>query len=172
MKKIVLNIMLLLAVSVSFFSCEKDYGQFGSDNKPDVPVTYDGATTYGFNPYIEVPKNSTEEVTIRLQIPEGTGRSITEIVRVVGGKTAINAASVTTKADAANTIAQGIQGSGNSVVFTTTLDDLRAKFPNITELNGPSGTATYSEFAFMFLLKLDNNDTIIPVQFRLRITNS
>ncbi|WP_224999395.1 hypothetical protein [Cesiribacter sp. SM1] len=174
MKRSILNITLLLCLVIACFSCEDDldYGQFSRDNQPAIPVTYQGATTYGHAPFYTVSKTSESDISFTLEIPESSGRTIREITRVVGGTTAINAATVTTGATAANTIQASIAGSGTTATFTTSLPALKAKFPTgaaNTALNGPTGTATYSEFAFMFLVTLDDNQTIVPVQLRLRI---
>ena len=175
MKINILNITLLLSLVMACFSCEDDmdYGQFSRDNRPEVPVTYQGANTFGHNPFYTVSKESTDEISITLEIPESAGRSIKDITRVVGGTTAINAGTVTTGATTANTIQANIAGNGNTVTFTTSIPALKDKFPTgaaNTALNGPTGTAKYSEFAFMFLITLDDDKTIIPVQLRWRIT--
>ena len=177
MKKNILNITLLLCLVMACFSCEDDfdYGQFSRDNKAAVPVTYQDATTYGHAPFYTVQKESTSDIKITLEIPQSSGRSIREITRVVGGTTGINAGTVTTNATAANTIQANITGTGNTATFTTSLPALRTKFPSggaFAALNGPTATSTakYTEFAFMFLVTLDDDQTIIPVQLRLRVT--
>ncbi|MFD2597395.1 hypothetical protein ACFSQ3_00410 [Sphingobacterium corticis] len=146
-------------------SCEKDYTEFYSDNRPEIPVTFDGATTHGFNPYIIVPIND-GNISFTLSIPESSGRTITSITRVSGGATSINAGGVR----AATYIASPIPGNGTKATFTTTIAEFRSKnAANNTLIQSfiNSTTATQVEIAFMFLVTLDNGQEIIPVQTRV-----
>ncbi len=158
------NIFLILSLcmAVAFTSCKSDYGTFYEDNRPEVPVTFPGTTTYGFNPYITKSiKDSTAAIEFTLSIPESSGRTIKEITRVSGGGTSINAGGVAT----ATYIATPIAGSGTTAKFTTSLSQFKAKSAANRALVVANG-----EIAFMFLVTLDNGDTIIPVQVRVRIT--
>lgn len=161
-------IYLVVAVMTFLVSCDKDYNEFYSDNRPDVPVTYEGAITEGFNPYIIVPL-ATNTFQLTLTIPENSGRKIKEISKVSGGSTAINAGGVR----AATYINAPIAGSNNKVVFKTSVAEFRSKSAaneNLIKAFEASSTLKTQEIAFMFLVTLDNGQEIIPVQARIRLT--
>lgn len=167
MKNIFLIFMLLATVTLS--SCEKEYDTFYSDNRPAVPVTFPGATTYGFNPYITHSISSGGNIEFTLSIPASSGRTIKEITRVAAGGTSVNAGSLNpttaTGAPVANYIDAPIPGNGTTATFTTTLEEFSSKSTANAKL-----VAAGNELAFMFLVTLDNNETIIPVQVRVRLT--
>ncbi|MFT2007285.1 hypothetical protein ACMA1I_01295 [Pontibacter sp. 13R65] len=172
MKNIIIILMLLATVTLS--SCDKEYGVFNSDNRPAVPITFPGATTYGFNPYITHSISGGGNITFTLSIPENSGRTIREITKVVGGATAINAGTVNnavvggTGATAAyNTAA--IPGNGTTATFTTTLEEFAAKTGEAAKTDANKLIKPAGELAFMFLVTLDNGETIIPVQVRARL---
>jgi len=56
---------MLLTMSIA--SCG-DKWEIVKDNRPDIPVTFDGATTVGFNPYYTV-SYAANAFTITLSIP-------------------------------------------------------------------------------------------------------
>ncbi|WDF69282.1 hypothetical protein PQ465_02600 [Sphingobacterium oryzagri] len=159
-------IIIMLTLTASFFSsCEKNYTELYSDNRPDVPVTFEGATTHGFNPFIEVPL-AQGNFSLTLTIPQESGRQIREITRALGGATSINAGGVR----AATYITSPIAGNGNRVVFNTSVTAFRASSAaNNTLIQNFINNAalTRLEIAFMFLVTLDNGQEIIPVQARV-----
>lgn len=166
------NILLVLSllVTISLTSCEKeDFGTFNSDNRPEVPVTFPGTTTHGFNPYITKSVAGDGIIEFSLSIPESSGRTIREITRVAAGGTGVNAGSLNplsaTGSPQANYIEGPISGNGTSVKFTTSLSEFSSKSAANAKL-----VAAGSEIAFMFLITLDNGDTLIPVQARVRLT--
>lgn len=156
------NLFIFFAfLGAAFFtSCEKDYTEFYSDNKPEIPVTFEGATTHGFNPYIELPVTQ-DEFSLTLTIPSNSGRQIKEISKVLAGSTAINAGGVR----AGTYISSPIAGSGNKVTFNTSISEFRASSDanNTLVANFLSGSTQQLQIAFMFLVKLDNDQEIIPV---------
>ncbi|PMD95725.1 hypothetical protein BWI97_14095 [Siphonobacter sp. BAB-5405] len=155
-------LLMILCFPILLTSCKDDFGTFYEDNRPAVPVTFPGTTTYGFNPYITKSiKDSTSAIEFTLSIPENSGRTIKEITRVSAGNSSINAGSVAN----ATYIAQPIAGNGTSVKFTTTLVEFKSKSAANARLVTANG-----EIAFMFLVTLDNGETIIPVQVRVRLT--
>ncbi|MCL7987971.1 hypothetical protein M8998_08475 [Sphingobacterium sp. lm-10] len=148
-------------------SCEKDYTEFYSDNRPEIPVTFEGATTHGFNPYIIVPL-SNGNISFTLTIPETSGRTIASISRVHAGATSINAGGVR----AATYLTEPIAGNGTRATFTTSIDEFRSKSAaNNTLIQNfiNNATLTQLEIAYMFLVTLDNGQEIIPVQTRVWI---
>lgn len=149
-------------------SCDKDYNEFYSDNRPEIPVTFEGATTEGFNPYIKVPL-ATNTFKLTLTVPESSGRKIKEISKVSGGATSINAGGVR----AATYITTPIAGSNNKVVFNSSVAEFRSKSAaneNLIKAFEASTTLKTQEIAFMFLVTLDNGQEIIPVQARVWLT--
>ncbi len=156
MKKILL---LLFAITSILVSCDKDYGTFNSDNRPEVPVTFPGTTTYGFNPYIEYSLSSGNNIEYTMSIPESSGRMIKELTKVSAGATSINAGTLKTSTYLPSPIAV----NARQYKFSTSLTEYK------TKLGLTSNPAVGSEIAFMFLITLDNDQTIIPVQVRARI---
>lgn len=64
-----LNYLIAILLTASISGCDDPFeDNLVKDNKPEIPVTFSGATTYGFNPYYTVPNGGT--VTITLTIPE------------------------------------------------------------------------------------------------------
>jgi len=181
--------LFLLCTLILLAGCDDQFSDdLVRDNRPAVPVTYPGATTNGFNPYYTVSIAQGGNIEIRLSVPEGSGRTIKEISKVVGGGTAINAGNV---ADArrASYIAAPIAGSGTTATFTTNIAEFNAimrsvastrsdTIPSIVAANttGASVIQTvppslpFIERAFMFSVVLDDNSVIIPVQCRIRVT--
>ncbi|AOM76511.1 hypothetical protein [Pedobacter steynii] len=160
MKKIYMILVLFLTIGMT--GCEKEYGQFYKDNLPETPVTFPGTTTYGFNPYISMSiADLNAPLKFTLAIPDNSPRSIKEITKVLGGATAIQPGGVAN----AKYITTPIAGNGKTAVFQTTL----AAFKASSEANSKLVVAN-GEIAFMFLVTLDNGETIIPVQVRVRLT--
>ncbi|MFD2741813.1 hypothetical protein, partial [Sphingobacterium populi] len=158
-----LTALLLVLMS----SCEKNYTEFYSDSRPDIPVTFEGATTHGFNPYIIVPLND-GNISFTLAIPETSGKTITSISRVHAGATNINAGGVR----AATYIDAPIAGNGNRATFTTTIDEFRSKSAANNALIQDfidDEDISQQEIAFMFLVTLNDGQEIIPVQTRVWI---
>lgn len=167
MKQILIKGLLLATLATANFACKDDlkYGPLVRDNRPAVPVTFPGATTFGGNPFIDVSTAGGGAIKFTLSIPESSGRTIKEITRVVGGGTAVNAASLNSAANAINTAP--IPGTGNTAVFETTLPAFRTKYPTVVVT---PGTATVPrEIAFIFLVTLDDNTQIITQQVRVRV---
>ena len=167
MKNTIIKSLLLATLALTSFACKDDleYGPLVRDNRPAVPVTFPGATTFGGNPYIDVSTAAGGAIKFTLSIPASSGRTIKEITRVVGGATAINAASLNSAAAAINTAP--IPANGTTAVFETTLAAFRTKYPTVVVT---PGTATVPrEIAFIFLVTLDDNSQIITQQVRARI---
>lgn len=162
MKNIIGKFIGLFFIVLLATSCEKEYSEFYSDNRPEIPVTFPGAVTHGFNPYKTVSIGS-GDIEFTIEIPANSGRSISQITKITGGATALNAASL--RNNTANYISAPISGNGNTAVFSTTLSEFASKSSANAEL-----VQVGAEIAFMFLIRLDNDQEIIPVQARIRIT--
>jgi hypothetical protein len=171
MKNICLNILLLALVAGSSFSCKDDlvYSDLVRDNRPAIPVTYTGATTYGFNPFITSSLAAGGPIQFTLSIPASSGRTIKEITKVVGGATGINVATLNaaTATSAFNTAP--IAGSGTTAVFTTTIAAVKAKYPSVSIV--PVALPNYTEIQFLFLVTLDDGTQIVPTPVRVRIVS-
>ncbi|RIV19294.1 hypothetical protein DYU11_24620 [Fibrisoma montanum] len=168
MKKFLIKGLLLATLAVTNFACEDDYkyGELVRDNRPAVPVTFPGATTYGGNPFIEIQASGPGTIRFTLAIPESSGRTIREITTVAGGGTGVNAATLNTASAKYNTAP--IPGNGTTAVFETTLAAFRTKYPTVVTTVSPN-PASPREIAFIFLITLDNGDQIVTQQVRVRI---
>lgn len=170
MKNVILLFSLLVVVTLT--SCEKEeYSVFQSDNRPEVPVTFPGTITYGFNPYIEHSISGGGNIQFTLSIPEESGRTIKEITRVAAGATGINAGTVKT----GTYISSPIPVNGTTATFTTTLEEFATKTGEAAKTESNKLVKAGKEIAFMFLVTLEDDgntntaDTIIPVQVRVRL---
>jgi hypothetical protein len=169
MKNIINKLFLLIVVASAAFSCKNDdvFSELVRDNRPAVPVTFPGATTYGFNPYIVKSRAALvngETISFTLSIPQNSGRTIKEITRVGAGATAINAATL----NSAGYNTAPIPGEGTTATFTTTLQEFSTRRPTV-----PTSTVAapnFREIAFIFLVTLDDDSQIITQQVRVRIT--
>jgi hypothetical protein len=167
MKKIAFQFLLLSVIAFAGISCKDDYvySDLVKDNRPDVPVTYTGATTYGFDPYYEVSTAAGGNIKISISIPASSGRTIKEITRVAAGATSINVLTLNTVAQ--NYIAAPIAGSGTTVDFTTTIKDFATKRPTVPV--APMALPAFREIAFLFLITLDNGTQIVAQPVRIRV---
>lgn len=156
-------ILFVLGLATVLFSCEQDFGQFNRDNRPEIPLMFTNATSFGFEPYIEISNNPTSEIVFEMEIPAESGRTIREITAVGAGGTAITTASLAT-----NYITAPIVGQGNRVTFRTTLGEFREKRPTVA-VNPPANG--FAEIAFMFRVTLDNGEEIISMRTRARVRN-
>lgn len=167
MKLTIIKGFLLATLVIISFACKDDlqYGPLVRDNRPTVPVTFPGATTWGGNPFIDVSAAGSGAIKFTLSIPASSGRTIKEITKVAGGGTAVNAASLNATASVVNTAP--IPGSGTTAVFETTLAAFKTKFPTVSVV--PGTAAAPREIAYIFLITLDDNTQIITQQVRVRV---
>ncbi|MDB5241232.1 MAG: hypothetical protein JWP57_1857 [Spirosoma sp.] len=168
MKLTIIKSFLLAALVVTSFACKDDleYGPLVRDNRPAVPVTFPGATTFGGNPFIEVSTSGSGAIKFTLSIPESSGRTIKEITKVAAGATGINPASLNTATSVFNTAP--IVANGTTATFETTLAAFKTKYPAV--VTTPGTALAPREIAFIFLVTLDNGDQIVTQQVRARIT--
>jgi hypothetical protein len=167
MKNILFKSFLVLALAVACFSCKKDdeLSELVRDNRPAVPVTFPGATTFGFNPYITTPAEGS--ITFTLSIPASSGRTIREITKVGSGGTGINAATLKD----ASYISAPIPGNGTTAVFTTDMKEFKIKRASVYNslLPKQQPLPEFWEIAFIFLITLDDGTQIVTQQVRVRV---
>jgi hypothetical protein len=167
MKRLFIHLFLLAGLVLTTSACKDDleYGPLVRDNRPDVPVTFTNATTFGGTPYIEISTAGNTPITFNLSIPSGSGRTIKEI-RVVGGTTGVNAASLNTASNLFQPTA--IVGTGTTATFSTTLAAFRTRYPTVPVT--PTGNpVSPREIGFIFAVTLDDGTQIVTVQTRVRV---
>jgi hypothetical protein len=172
--KTIKNLLLMLCLAAGAFACDDQFeDDLVRDNRPEVPVTFPGAITYGFNPYYTASLKDTATtdptLTIQMAIPENSARNIQEISKVVVGATGINAGSLTS---VPRSYVPPIPVGGKSATFTTPTRTFylaagKLTSAEVTTLRTPGN---YVERALMFLVTLDDGSQIIPVQVRVRFT--
>ena len=159
------NIFSLAVIAMSFASCKKDgFGPL-SETRPDVPVTV--ANVYDYRPQPTVKASKAEnKITIVLQIPASTGRTIKEITKVAASTnyTAVQGTTLGPTGLYSNT---PIPGSGTSVTFTTTIDEYKTKTSTTTT---PASNALLAR-NFYFVITLDDGSAIIPTAVRVWIVD-
>lgn len=167
--KTIKSILLLLLLAVAPFACKDEFeDDLVRDNRPAVPVTYPGATTYGFNPYYTVPLSGSRQIEIQIAIPENAPVNIQEISKVVAGGTAVNAGTLNT---GRSLIAAPIQVNGKTATFGISVAQYNALVTGAANQIPATVTAgTFVERAFMFSLLMDDGSVVIPTQLRIRVT--
>jgi|GEM_PF-6370332 len=163
MKKYIIQ-LIIVGLTWGLCSCEQDFGQFNRDNQPDYPVLFSNATAFGGDPFISISASEDDAIVFVLEIPEHLGMGIKEITAVAAGNNSING---NTLRDAGDYLDAPIAGDGNKVTFETSLEEFRTKRPSVT-LNIPE-TGFTDNVAFMFLVTLENNETVIPMRTRVRV---
>ncbi|MFD2037317.1 hypothetical protein ACFSKL_21140 [Belliella marina] len=159
------NYIFLLVLALFASSCEQDFGELNSDNVAAVPLTFPNATTYGFDPYIKVSLAGNGEIRYEMEIPESSGRTISEITKVVGGASDIN---VGTLNSGTSYIDDPIQVSSTSTEFITSISEFEEKVRTNSE-GEVTPVAVGQELAFLFLVTLDNGDQIVSTRVRVRV---
>ncbi len=162
-----LYVILLLAAT----SCKKTEG-FGplTDNKPAVPVTVANAIDYLPAPTIKASK-AENKITITLQIPAGTGRTIKEVTKIAAQATGSYGAIATGTAVGTGTTQlwsnTPITVNATSYTFNTTFDEYKTK----KGVTGTIASNTLLANDFYFMLKLDNDETVIPTYVRVWVVD-
>lgn len=150
---------LVLSALVWTSACDDDYGQFLEDNRPEVPVTFPNATTYGFSPFIEVPVGD-GTIEFVMEIPQESGLAIEQISQVASGFSVDVGDLSPASADSPALFYQGdpISGSGNQATFTTTIDEINQAINDTL--------AVEDQLEFIFEIQLSNGETIVPTETR------
>jgi hypothetical protein len=155
---------------IAFSSCKKDgFGPL-SDNRPDVPVTISNVFDYRPSPTVKASKGE-NQIRIVLEIPASSGRTIREVLKIAASTTAnytaiYNGTTVGTGTTQlwSNT---PIAVNSTSYTFTTTFDEYRTKTGVATT---PASNALLGR-DFYFLLKLDNDQQVIPRNVRVWVVD-
>ena len=162
------TIAICLAAMLIFSGCKKDEFNFLSTSYPDVPVTVSNLFgMYNGFPTVSTSLTGGGAISITLNIPAGSGRTLKEISRVSTATTPNNYKVVQVSTGLYNTAP--LPASGTSFTFTTTL----AEYTNKTGAAvTTSGTATsFLGRYFYFLITLDNGQQLIPVPVRIYVAS-
>lgn len=158
----------LTLILFAFNACDDQWtDDLVVDNKPEIPVTFPGSTSFGGSPYYEQPR-SQDQITISVQIPENSPVKIAEISKIIAGTSSITPGNLMT-ATVASYIAAPIVVNGYSTTFTTSITEFNSKVAAASRI-GATVNAPYTERAFMMLVTMEDGSQIIPTQIRIRIT--
>ena len=162
---------ILLAISSLLFSCDDKFeGQIVRDNKPEIPVTFDGATTVGFNPYYTVAYSAgTGAITISLSIPQNAKLKIKQVENVIAGATSINVASITSPSQP-QYLTSPVAVNGTTFTLNSSITEFNTKVTSGNRITAAPAAGAFTERAFMIRLRMDDDSFIIPVQCRIRVT--
>lgn len=164
------TIIALLLVCTVFASCKKDGFTPMSDVKPDIPVTVTNASLYRAQPTIQVSKAAGGTITITMQVPSSSGRTIKEITKVAASTTytAVQTATAVGTGSTQLYIQGPIAGNNsNQITFTTSIADYMTRTATTTI---PASNAELAR-QFYFMLTLDNGQVIIPEFVRVFIVD-
>ena len=160
----------IVTVSLLMTGCKKEgFGPL-TDSKPDVPVTV--ANVYDYRPAPTVKASKAEnKITITLQIPANTGRTIKEVTRIAASTTANYTAIYSGTAVGTSTSQlwslTPVAVNATSYIFSTTFDEYKTKTATTTT---PASNALLAR-DFYFLLTLDNGQTVIPQNIRVWVVD-
>jgi hypothetical protein len=160
------NLIIALTLILGLGSCKKDYDYLAlRDAIPADAITVSNATYYERIPFVTTQAVG-GKIEITLKLDDASPNNIKEITRVNASSinAAINATSVQTTTGLYNTAP--ISGSGKTVTFTTTVDEYLKK-KSLTVLRA-STAGVPIDLQFFFLVTLDNGQTIIPIETRVR----
>jgi hypothetical protein len=197
MKRTLVRIFALALISISAFSCKKDYGdKIGplQDSPAAIPVTVKNATYFERIPIVTTSVAGGGAVNITLQIPSDKGK-IKEITRVATGTTLANLQSAEAYSLNYNSATQTLNilnGTGsNEITFSSTLAAYSTYRTRIATIPGysaglntagaaPTVTMTTGTPAvvdernpnflrYWFLIKLEDGTEIVTTEVRVRI---
>lgn len=166
--KIVFNKIVLFALfAFGAMACKKEFtDDLIKDNKPEIPVTFVGATTSGFNPYYTVSIQGGGVIKLELSIPANSSRKIKEVSKIVCGATALNAGNLKDPAYPSY-LAAPVAVNGSTYTLSTNVTEFNTK---VAKASDKIPLDKGGERAFLILLTMDDNSEIIPVQCRIRVT--
>ncbi|GAB2555408.1 hypothetical protein [Spirosoma aerophilum] len=140
----------------------------------DAQATDNAITFTNFKYFERIPIGETSiagggNISITMTLPEASPRSFKEITQV--GASTINASlNQNTFKTTANTLASKISVSGKTATFTTTIANYLA-FRKLAAMPSTTtgGIVTFSDMQFFFLVTLDDNTTVVPMEYRVRV---
>ncbi len=163
--------MTFALLAVAFTSCSKDFtDDLVKDNKPEIPVTFEGATTYGFNPYYTIPLSGDSVIRFNINIPGDAPLKIREVSKMIAGGTGITPGNLKDAA-VVSYLSGPVAVNGTSVTITTNIREFNTKVSAANRITTAPAAGAFIERAFLFLLTMDDGSEIIPVQCRIRIIN-
>ena len=161
------NLIVALMLLMGFGSCKTDYDYLSlRDAIPADAITVSNATYYERVPFVTTSIAAGGKIDITLKLADGSSANIKEITRVNASSinAAINATSVQVATGLYNSAV--ISGNGKSVTFTTSVDEYLKK-KGLTALRASTAGVPF-DLQFYFLVTLDNGQTIIPLETRVR----
>ena len=168
MKKISSLLSFILVVALSACQQDKDAPGIRDLLATDNAVTFTNYKYLERIPIYETSITSGGKIDVTMTLPDASPRSFKEITQV-GASTANASLNQNTFKTAANTLASKISASGKTATFSTTVDNYLA-FRKLKVLPANSSLgATYSDIQLFFLITLDDNSTVVPVETRVRV---
>lgn len=172
MKKIVY--LLALTFIGSLAACKQD------GNAPgimDLPATNNAVLFTNYKYFERIPIYETSlaaggKIDITMTLPDASPRSFKEITQV--GASTVNASiNQNTFKTTANTFASKIAVTGKSATFSTTVPNYLTfkkimALPVLPAASTANG-GTYYDIQFFFLVTLDDDSTVVPVETRVRV---
>lgn len=161
------HIIYILIAVVMISSCKKTDLNPLNDFRPAIPVTVSNVFDFRPSPTVKASK-AENKITITLQIPSNSGRTIKEITKVAASTSAnftVIQTATTVGTSGLYTLTP-IPGSGNTATFTTTFDEYKAKTGAAT----PASNALLGR-DFFFVVTLDDGQTIIPQSIRVWVVD-
>ena len=172
-KLLVINLWtVLILVSIS---CQKTEGFTSlTDNKDELPVAVTNVYDYLPGPTVKASK-AENKITITLQLPAESGRTIKEVTKIAVAGTAsygpIHNGTVVGRGSNQLWSNTPMSVNASSYTFTTTFTEAQAKSPTALGLTWPAASNTLLGMDFYFQLKLDNDQTIIPSYVRVFVVD-
>jgi len=162
------HIFYILAAGVVITSCKKTDLNPLNDFRPGIAVTVSNVFDYRPSPTVKASK-AENKISITLQIPASSGRTIKEITKVAASTSAnftVIQTATTVGTTALYTLTP-IPGNGNTATFVTTFDEYKTK-TGVTAT--PASNALLGR-DFFFVVTLDDGQTIIPQSIRVWIVD-
>jgi len=171
----ILSINIFVVVALFITSCEKTEGFTAlTDSPAELPVSVTNVYDYLPAPTVKASK-AENKITITLQLPAESGRTIKEVTKIAVAGTASygpiqNGAVVGRGANQlwSNT---PVSVNSSSYTFTTTFTEAQSKSPTALGLTWPAASNALLGMDFYFQLKLDNDQTIIPTYVRVFVVD-
>lgn len=168
-----INISALLLVLAT--SCEKTEGFTSlTDSPAELPVTVANVYDYLPGPTVKASK-AENKITITLQLPAASGRTIKEVTKIAVAGTAsygpIHNGTVVGRGSNQLWSNTPIPVNATSYTFTTTFTEAQAKSPTALGLTWPAASNALLGMDFYFQLKLDNDQLVIPSYVRVFVVD-